>query len=158
MVDVCIHIAIVEELSIFCWWVENGPPVEHFVGILPLKKTNAEYIYSTLIDCLKKKNVQCRKLIGMRFNGTATFAREKSEIQARLGKNTPHAIFIYCHYHRLQMLQMAIVQAANSTQGINHVYTYHFGSSSIFCTFLRLSQLFGERQKNFHRVENCKTF
>ena len=42
----CTDIATVEELSLFCRWVENGSPVEQFMGILPLKKANAESFYS----------------------------------------------------------------------------------------------------------------
>ena len=57
-------IATVEKLTLFCHWVENGSPIEYFMGILPFKKGNAEPIYSTLIDWLKKKKVRCRKLVG----------------------------------------------------------------------------------------------
>ena len=69
----------------------------HFMKILPLKKGNAESIYSALLDWLKKKNAQCRKLVGMGFDGAATLAGNKTGIQARQKKNTPHAIFIHCH-------------------------------------------------------------
>ena len=51
------------ELSLFCYWMENGSPVEHFMRILSLKKGTAESIYSTLIDWLMEKNAQCRKLV-----------------------------------------------------------------------------------------------
>ena len=35
---------------------------------LPLKKADAELICSVLIDWLKKKNIQCHKLVGMSFD------------------------------------------------------------------------------------------
>ena len=54
------------------------------------------------------------------FDGVATFAGKKSGVQARLKKNAPHAIFVHCHCHKLQL---ACVQAANSTDEIKHVYT-----------------------------------
>ena len=41
MAGECVDVANIEELSVYCRWVENGVPVEHFVEILPLKKTNA---------------------------------------------------------------------------------------------------------------------
>ena len=40
-------------------------------------------------------------------------------VQARLKKHAPHAVFVHCHCH---LLQLACVQAANSTTGIKHVY------------------------------------
>ena len=120
MADECVDVANIEELSVYCRWVENGVPVEHFMEILPLKKTNAQSIYSVLLDWLKKKDLQCSKLIGMGFDGAATFAGKKSGVQARLKKHAPHSVFVHCHCHKLQL---ACVQSANSTEGIKHVYT-----------------------------------
>ena len=57
MADECTDIANVEELSVFCLWEEGGVPVE-----CPLKKADAETIYSTLIECLKKKNLQVGRI------------------------------------------------------------------------------------------------
>lgn len=88
--------------------------------ILPLKKDDAESFYSVLIDWLKKKNVQCHKLVGMAFDGVAAFTGKKSGVQAQLKKNAPHTIFVHCHCHKLQL---ACAQPANSTDGIKHVYT-----------------------------------
>ena len=39
------------------WWVESGVPEEHFIEILPLKKANAESIYSALVECCREKNI-----------------------------------------------------------------------------------------------------
>ena len=55
MADECTDITSVEELSIYCCWVEDGLPVEHFLEIIHLKKGDAETICSALIDCLKQK-------------------------------------------------------------------------------------------------------
>jgi len=49
MADECADITVVQELSIYC---RNGAPVEHFMEILPLKKADAESIYSVLIEWL----------------------------------------------------------------------------------------------------------
>ena len=52
-------------------------------------------------------------MIWMGFDGAATFS-------GRHNRNSPHSIFVHCHCY---LLQLACVQAANSTQGIKHVYT-----------------------------------
>ena len=72
MADECTDIANVEELSVFCRWEEGGVPVECFLEIIPLKKADAETIYSTLIKCLKK-NLQVGRIVGLGFDGAATF-------------------------------------------------------------------------------------
>ena len=55
----------------------------------------------------------------MGFDGAATFSGKKNGVQARIKKHAPHAIFIHCHCH---MLQLASVQAAKNTTRIKHVY------------------------------------
>ena len=56
----------------------------------------------------------------MGFDGASTFSGKRTGVQARLKKHAPHAIFVHCHCH---MLQLACVQAANNTSGVKHVYT-----------------------------------
>ena len=53
MADECTDISTVEELSVFCRYEENGLPVERFLEIIPLRRADAETIYTSLIDCLK---------------------------------------------------------------------------------------------------------
>ena len=84
-----------------------------------MKSTDAESIYSALVECLKSKNIQLSNLIGMGFDGAATFFGNKSGIQARMKKHSPHALFVHCHCHQLQL---TCVLAANGTAGIEHVY------------------------------------
>ena len=55
MADEYTDVTTIEELTIGCRWVESGVPEEHFIEILPLKKANAESIYSALVeDCRKR--------------------------------------------------------------------------------------------------------
>ena len=119
MADECTDVTTIEELTICCCWVESGVPEEHFIGILPLKKANAESIYSALVEYCREKNIQLGKLIGMGFHGAATSSGDKTGVQRRL-KTLTHALYVRCSCH---VLQLAFVQAANVTPGIKHVYT-----------------------------------
>ena len=56
----------------------------------------------------------------MGFDGAATFSGDKTGVQRRLKEISPHALFAHCRCH---VLQLASVQAANATPGINHVDT-----------------------------------
>ena len=120
MADECTDVSTVEELSLFCRLIENGEPTEHFID-LHMKKTDAKSIYFALVECLKSKNIQLSNHIVMGFNGAATFSGEKSVVQARMKKHSPHALFVHCHCHQLQL---ACVHAANGTTCLcdtNHI-------------------------------------
>ena len=69
LADECTDILTIEELSLAFRWVENGLPVEYFIELLPLKKADANTIYETLIDFLKKKELIIGNMIGMGFDG-----------------------------------------------------------------------------------------
>ena len=109
-----------------------------------MKRTDAESIYSALVECLKSKNIQLSKLIGMKFDGAATFSGKKSGVQARIKKHSPHALFVHCHCHRLQL---ACVQAANGTAGIEHVYVTLTTLWKFFYYLRKLAQTLKEVQK-----------
>ena len=100
--------------------MESSVTEEHFIEILPLKKANAESFYSALVEYCREKNIQLGGLIGMGFHGAATFSGDKTGVQRRLNELSPHAIFVNCCCH---VLQLASVQAANATPGIKHIYT-----------------------------------
>ena len=103
-------------LSLGGEWV----PEEHCIEILPTKKANAESIYSALVEYCREKSIQLGRLIGMGFDGAATFSGDKTGVQRRLKELSPHALFVHSRCH---VLQLASVQAANATPGIKHVYT-----------------------------------
>ena len=52
--------------------------------------------------------------------GAANFSVDKTGVQRRLKELSPHALFVDCCCH---VLQLASVQAANATPGIKYVYT-----------------------------------
>ena len=57
----------------------------------------------------------------MGFDGAATFPGDKTGVQRRLKELSPHALFVHCRCH---VLQLASVQTANATTpGVKHVYT-----------------------------------
>ena len=85
-----------------------------------LKKADAESIYSAVIECLKQKNLQVSKIVGIGFDGASTFSGKKSGVQTCMKNLAPHALFVHCHCY---LLQLACIQAANSTSGIKQVYT-----------------------------------
>ena len=113
-VNECTDVTTIEELTICCHWVESGASEEYFIEILPLKKANAENIYSALVEYCREKNIQLGRFIGMGFDGAATFSGDKTGIQRGLKELSPHASFVYCRCH---VLQLASGQAANATPG-----------------------------------------
>ena len=51
----------------------HGVPIGYFLDILPLKKADAESIYTFLMKRLKDENFQASKISGMGFAGASIF-------------------------------------------------------------------------------------
>ena len=119
MADECTDMTTIKELSVFFCWVEDGIPLEQFFEILPLNATNGKTIYSAIVEFTKDKHMLIGTVVGMGFDGAATFSGRHNAVQSLLKKISPYAVFIHCH---CQLLQLACVQAANATNGIKHVY------------------------------------
>ena len=83
-------------------------------------RANAESIHSALVEYCREKNIQLGRLIGMRFDGAATFSGDKTRVQRRLNELSPHALFVHCRCH---VLQLASVQAANAIPVISSMST-----------------------------------
>ena len=71
------------------------------------------------MECLKEKQLEVSRIIGMGFDGASTFSGKKAGVETRIKKTAPHALFVHCHCH---LLQLACVQATNSSNGIKHLY------------------------------------
>ena len=80
----------------------------------------------------------------MGFDGAATFSGKKSGVQARMKEHSPHALFVHCHCHQLQL---ACVQAAIGTAGIEHVYVTLTTLWKIFYYSPKCAQSLKEVQK-----------
>ena len=104
----------------------------------PLKKANVESIYCALVEYYSKKNTQLGRLIGMGFDGAATFSGDKTGVQRRSKELSSHVLFVHCRCH---VLQLASVQAGNATPGIKHVYTTLMMLWSSFLSFQNMQSL-----------------
>lgn len=81
MADECTDVSTLEEMSIFCRWVENGLPIEHFIDIVAFKSTDAGTIYAALVECLKQKGITLASMVGMGFDGAAPFSGKHTGVQ-----------------------------------------------------------------------------
>ncbi len=78
MADESTDITGVEEFSVFRRLEEDSTPVKGFLDIVTLKKADAEIIYLALVKCIKDKHLQVGNIVGMGFDGAATFSGIKT--------------------------------------------------------------------------------
>ena len=104
------------------------------------------------MEYCREKNIQLGRLTGMRFDGAATFSGDKTRVQRRLKELSPHAIFVHCRCH---VLQLASVHAANATPGIKHIYSTRYGSS--FITSQNMQSQGNSESTRSSRAQDCES-
>ena len=95
MADESTDISSKEELSICGRWLEDGEVVEHFLGLIHVREVTAEALTQSLLSFLDEKAIPLQKLRGL--------SGKRSGIQKRMRVQTPSALYVHCHCHRLQL-------------------------------------------------------
>ena len=119
LADECVDISTTEELSIYCRWIVNGKPEEHFLTVFHITALDAATISDTICTFLESKNLDYRNLVGQGYDGAATFAGERNGVQRRIRTRSAHSIYMHCACHRLQLASM---QAANSIPEVKKMF------------------------------------
>ena len=70
----------------------------------PRPSPNAEGIYSALVEYCREK---LERLIGMGFDGAASFSGDKTVFQRRLKELSPHVLFVHYRCHVLQLASVS---------------------------------------------------
>ena len=84
-------------------------PVEHFLGIIHAKETNAEALTGYLKDFLQSKAIKLENMRGLGFDGTNTMSGHRTGVQNHLRFLSPNALYIYCRFHQLQLAALSAV-------------------------------------------------
>ena len=118
MADERTDVASEEDLSMCAHWLQQNKPVEHFLGIVHAKETNAQAVAGYLCDFMKSKDISFENLCELGFDGTNTMLGHRSGVQTCLRVHAPSAIYVHC---RCQQLQLAAVNAAEKHVQVKRV-------------------------------------
>ena len=118
MADESTDIASKEELSVCARWLHQNKPVEHFLGIIQAKETNAEAIAGYISHFLQSRGIAFEKMHGLGFDGANTMSGHRTGVHTRLRLHAPSALYMHCRCH---LLQLAAVNAAGEHAEVKRV-------------------------------------
>ena len=76
---------------------------EDFLGMYELEKTNAEKIPTSLKDILLRCNLTLDDCRWQTYDGAANMAGSRNGVAARISSENPHALYIHCGNHTLDL-------------------------------------------------------
>lgn len=92
------------QLSIILRYAIEDRIEERFIGFFDVSKDKtAESLSTVILDNLKLWNVGS-KLVCQTYDGASVFGGEHKGVQAIVKQSFPHAIFIHCYAHRMNLV------------------------------------------------------
>ncbi|XP_073537599.1 uncharacterized protein [Phyllobates terribilis] len=113
---------------------EEGKPIEikiceTFVSVREIKDQSAQGLAEEMIASLKEKNLDLTKCRGQGYDGTAVMSGVYNEVQQRIKEKAPHAYFVHCATHNLNLVLKDAVEE-------NRVVSQFFETiQSVYCFF-----------------------
>ena len=92
---------------------------ENFFGFYRAKIQSADGIFNLIKSVLEEElNLDTQHMVAQSFDGAATMARIKTGVAKRFTDLIPHAVFVHCYAHKLNL---ALQDATNKLKAVSDV-------------------------------------
>ncbi|KAL4098266.1 hypothetical protein QTP88_022905 [Uroleucon formosanum] len=160
MVDETKDITKTEQLSVVVRYYYNNEIKERFLGFTPLKNLDANALFNHIQVKLNKCKIDINKCVAQTYDGANVMRGSINGVQALFKNKVPHAFYIHCHNHRLNLV---LVDVAKNVDEVNFFFyflqdLYNFISgSSIHSKFIELQKQIFKIPKPIELKRLCLT-
>ena len=104
--DESADISGIEQLSLGVRFVccKTGKIREEFLGYIPLHKTDAESIATSIIENFTGFGINLSNMVGQGYDGCSVMAGKENGVQKRIIEAYPQAQYFHCASHRLNLV------------------------------------------------------
>ncbi|XP_060870096.1 zinc finger MYM-type protein 1-like [Metopolophium dirhodum] len=106
-IDTTFDISRQEQVSFIVRFVDesNGMIYERLLAMCSTASTKSETLFNIFLNVFNKTNLNWKKnLIGQSYDGAANMRGEYNSLQAKVKSENPHAVYIWCWAHRLNLV------------------------------------------------------
>lgn len=135
MVDETKDLSKKEQMSFILRFMDNDINIcEKSIGCYHMKKSNAESLATEIMKILIDNKLDKMNCIGQCYDGASVMSGQYSGVQERIRLEIPHAIYVHCYAHRLNL---CLVQ---TLQNIPHICNF-FNTVQNLYKFIMNSQI-----------------
>lgn len=129
MADESTDIRVRNEMSLCCWYIEDGRAVERFICLQQLPDTTANTISKAILEWLTTAEIPLMKIYWLAFDGAANMSGKKNGVQAQLKEHLPNSHYIHYRSHLLHLA------AANVASGFKPLKVLFSSFNSLWTFF-----------------------
>jgi hypothetical protein len=133
---------------------DSADIVERFLTSIVAPNLTAEHLYQYIIDTLTHYHFDLSSVVSQGYDGAAVLSGSVSGIQACIREIVPHAIYVHCQAHCLNLVLVDCVKS------ISHASEFFSLIQSLLRHPARLIQYSFRNRENYILVnnhENCKS-
>lgn len=154
-----------EQIAVVIRYIPRGQvhPVERFIALKRLKKTNAETIFEILDEILRDMNILWEHVEAVCFDGASPMSGPFTGVQARCKEKKSSILYVHCYAH---CLNLALVSAcANHKENIKvfdffgviqSIYNFIEGSPKRHAVFEQLMQTVNTKLKTLKSLSETR--
>lgn len=141
-----------EQMSIVLRYIPDGGilPIETFVGLYKLEKTDAESIFKELETVVSSLRIDWKDVTAVCFDGASAMSGEFSGVQARCKEKNPSIMYVHCYGH---CLNLALVAACVSHKDNPIIFDF-FGIIQLIYNFIERSPIRHSVFENLVKLTN----
>ncbi|CAH9053650.1 unnamed protein product [Cuscuta epithymum] len=104
--------SVKEQMAIVVRYVnDNGVVIERFLGVKHVVDTTALSLKSDIDEFFAKHGLSLSKIRGQGYDGASNMRGELSGLKTLILNENPHARYIHCFAHQLQLVVVAVAQS-----------------------------------------------
>lgn len=132
LADECKDISKKQLVAVCLRYVHKGTVRERVVGLVDTGDMTAASIARKIKDVLTPFELDPRLCVGFGFDGASVMSGHKGGVQAILKETYPHAQYVHCHSHRLNLVLAAVARTSQDASKffdtLNNLHTFMCGS------------------------------
>ena len=84
--------------------------MESFIGFVELFKQTGAVISDQILELLRELGIDLNHMVAQTYDGASAMSGKENRTQAVVRKHCPHAVFVHCFSHCLNL----VISASNS--------------------------------------------
>lgn len=134
-----------EQLSFIIRFVDKDYKInERSIGCYHMQISDAETLANEIINITCSQKLDIKNCISQCYDGAAVMSGKFSGVQSRIQEIVPHAIYIHCFAHRLNLCLVNTLQnnpkIVNFFYTIQHIYKFLMNSQTRYELFAKIQK------------------
>ena len=127
---------------------DDGTPselkvVEAFTSFIEVEDLSAIGLHKLITNSIQQKELEIKNCVGQGYNGAAVMSRKYSDLYKKLQDVAPHAYYVHCALHNLNLVLKDAMEAVTETRQF-------YGTIELVYNFFGHIIVRGQKLQNVH--------